>query len=57
MSLDRIRGGRRRILQAVLVCGAAGPSFLAFAEALAAAPPDTVAELNILIQGGPSGMR
>ena len=55
MSLDRIRGGRRRILQAMFACGAAGPSFLAFPEALAAAPPDPVAELNILIQGDPVG--
>ncbi len=47
--------GRRRLLKAMLACGAAGPSLLAFGEALAAAPADTAAQLNILIQGGPVG--
>lgn len=46
---------RRDILKAMAACGAAGPSFLAFGEALAAAPADTVAKLTILVQGGPVG--
>ena len=47
--------GRRQLLTAMLAVGAAGPSLLAFGEALAAAPADVVAQLTILIQGGPVG--
>lgn len=47
--------GRRDVLKAMLACGAAGPSLLAFAEALAAAPADSAAQITILIQGGPVG--
>ncbi|MGF3022864.1 ABC transporter substrate-binding protein [Methylobacterium aquaticum] len=46
---------RRRLLRGMLAAGAAGPSFLAFAQALAAAPADTAGQLTILIQGGPVG--
>lgn len=55
--LERLGGsmGRRRLLKAMAACGAMGPSLLAFGEALAAAPADTVVELNILVQGGPVG--
>ena len=46
---------RRTLLKGLLAMGAAGPSLMAFSQALAAAPADTVAELTLLVQGGPVG--
>lgn len=52
----RVEGvDRRMLLRVMAALGAAGPSLLSFGEALAAAPPDAIAQLTILVQGGPVG--
>ncbi|MEJ0020316.1 MAG: extracellular solute-binding protein [Acetobacteraceae bacterium] len=55
--LEEFRGhqGRRALLQALVAIGAGGGALLRVADALADVPADQVAQLTLLIQGGPVG--
>jgi putative spermidine/putrescine transport system substrate-binding protein len=52
-SMAAVSIDRRKILQGLAILGAAGTDLATFAEALAQASSEEVAQLTILIQGGP----